>query len=200
MTRTDQYIGGTAAQRTDAPSRHRRCLSHQGMPKSTHVISAVAILTLLPLMSAVVAFGLVATVLWRSGAGGAPWHTAGNAAGVAALSAALVGAPAAHWAVTTGRRRIHQWIGLGAAAGGLLIVVPFSGHAIGALLRGETRVLGLSWGVVLRMILDALGLSELLRIQRGLLLVESLPVVIGALTGAAFWLLWRFEEKWDPHF
>jgi hypothetical protein len=67
--------------------------------------------------------------------------------------------------------------------------VPFVGHLIGALLRGETRVLDLTWDVLLRAILETLGLGDLLRGRRALLLVEALPVLTGALTGAMFWLL-----------
>jgi hypothetical protein len=157
--------------------------------KETRLVSQVAILLLLPLISAAVAFCIVTGLLWRADVGFALWRSAWNAALVAAVSAVLVGAPAAHWAATSGRRRIDQWIGLGAAAGALLLVVPLGGHVIGAVARGETDVLNLTWGVMLRMILDMLGLSDLYRIRRGLLLIETLPVITGALSGAIFWQL-----------
>jgi hypothetical protein len=151
-------------------------------------VPPIAIVLLLPMTGAAVAFCVVSSLLWRR-EGPASWHTAWHAAALAVVSAALVGAPAAHWAIASGRRRIHHWMGLGAASGALLVLVPFIGHLIGAVLRGEMTVFRLTWGVLLRFILDTLGLEDLLHGGRALFVIETLPVITGALTGAIFWAL-----------
>jgi hypothetical protein len=157
------------------------------MGKWARPVSPAVVIVVLPLVGAATAFCLTSAVLW-SQPDAAVWRTSWRAAALAVVYAAVIGAPAAHWAIASGRRGIFQWMGFGAAAGLLLVLAPLAGSFIGALVRGEMVIFRLTWGVVVRFILDAFGLADLRRGSRDLLLIETLPVVCGAVTGALFWI------------
>lgn len=142
-------------------------------------------------MAAGVAFCL--TTAWLpSETGGA---RVGLTAGVlAAICATFAGIPAAYWAFSTGRRRLFQWMALGAVAGGVPTLVVLAGGTLGALLRGEPGVLRVGPASLISFWLRAVGIPDVLVGDHGLAALEAVPMLFGGVTGGLFWLL--FVRRW----
>jgi hypothetical protein len=143
-----------------------------------------------PALAGTTAFILVAAILAAPLGMERALRTGGVTGIAAAVGALLVDVPAVHWAMVTGRSRVSLWLALGAAAGVVPIATAFVGLAIGALARGQLQDLDLTFPLVMRMVLDVVGLAEL-RVRLSMTEIAMLPVFVGAITNALFWCGWQ---------
>ena len=142
---------------------------------------------LLPIFTGVVSACAVGAALWPR-VGVAAREPATIAAVVGAISAGIVGIPAAYWAWTSGRLKIHQWMALGAVAGALPIAIPMVGHVLGSVLRGETAVLRQTSTGLLEMLLASAGVLDVAR-RLPLIALDAVPISIGTMSGLLYWCL-----------
>jgi hypothetical protein len=118
---------------------------------------------MLPIIAAVVA----ACTMW-------PVHVyaALIAGGVGLVSAAAVGVPALYWAVTHGRTKFHHLVILGALAGAVPVVVLSIVNVVGLLFAD-----------------GSLPTPKASAVLTGLARLEIVPMSIGAVSGAIYWLV-----------
>jgi len=149
-------------------------------------VNMVTLIAGVPIAAAVATFVSVALVfILRDGH--IRWAAAGLASGEGAALALLLGAPAVHWAVASGKRRLIEWLGLGTIGGAVLVAVPFLGYAAGVIARGDTSTFDRAWRTLVRLTLDAIGLPELFSAGGNLVWIELLPIVAGILTAGILW-------------
>jgi hypothetical protein len=143
-------------------------------------------------VAACVAFCLI--IAWLpSETGGARVGLA--AGGLAAICATFAGIPAAYWAFSTGRRKLVQWMALGAAAGAVPMLVVLAGGTLGALLRGEPGVLRAGPASLISFWLRAVGVPDVLVRGHGFATLELFQMFLGSVTGSLFWLLFVRRRK-----